>query len=483
MSGNSAARRVLIASNRGPVSFVRSDDGSIVPARGQGGLVTALSGALQSTDGLWLASAMSDHDRSKAGRRFDVEVTGSRYALRYLAFDDTTYTDFYDEISNRILWFVHHLLWDLPRAPVFRGIARSWANYRAVNESFARALAEEGGGSDGTRYLIQDYHLTLAPAMLRAAHPEARITHFSHIPFAGREYLAILPAWLREELLAGLLGADIVGFQATAWADRFLDCCQDLAGARTDARRRVVRWQGREVKVRVYPISIDPDRLRSDGDSPEVATARRALSRVAADGQLLVRVDRSELSKNILRGLLAFEALLVAEPARRRKVTFVAHLSPSRQALTEYRRYTNDCRLAAERINRRFGRHGWTPIRLTLKDDYARALAAYQLYDVLLVNPVMDGMNLVAKEGPVLNRRDGVLVLSETAGAFAELGRHAVPVNPFDVDGTARAIAIALDMERAERRMRLRGLRAAVARNPIDRWVSAQLDDLDRVER
>jgi trehalose 6-phosphate synthase len=233
------------------------------------------------------------------------------------------------------------------------------------------------------------------------------------------------------------------------------------------------------VRVRVYPISIDPDGLRAEASSTAVARARKDLLRIAGNGRLLVRVDRAELSKNILRGLLAFEALLEAQPARRKDVTFVAHLSPSRQRLPEYRAYTSDCVGAAERINRRFGRAGWTPIRMLMRDDYARALAAYQLYDVLLVNPVLDGMNLVAKEGPVLNERDGVLILSETAGAFTELGGHAVPVNPFDVEGTARAIGVALDMDQVERRRRLRGLRAAVVRNPIERWVEAQLEDLE----
>jgi trehalose 6-phosphate synthase len=479
MPGTSDPRRVLIASNRGPISFVRGEEGHVVAKRGQGGLVTALTGAVQGTGGLWIASAMSEEDRSKAGKRFDVDVGATRYSVRYLAIDPPTYAGFYDGISNRVLWFVHHLLWDLPRAPIFRGLARDWDRYRSVNQAFTRALAEEGGTSDSTRYLVQDYHLTLVPAMLRRARPNARISHFSHIPFAGPDYFAILPEWARQEMLAGLLGADVLGFQAPAWAANFLMCCRTLSGAKVDLRRGLVRWQDRDVRVRVYPISIDPEGLRVEAAAPEVARARKEMLRIAGGARLLVRVDRAELSKNILRGLLAFEALLESQPARRREVTFVAHLSPSRQRIREYRDYTNECVGAAERINRRFGRAGWTPIRLTMKDDYARALAAYQLYDVLLVNPVMDGMNLVAKEGPVLNERDGVLILSETAGAFTELGAHAVPVNPFDVEGTARAIGVALDMDPVERQRRLRGLRTAVVRNPIERWVEAQLEDLE----
>jgi trehalose 6-phosphate synthase len=483
MPGSSDPRRVLIASNRGPISFVRGEDGRIVPKRGQGGLVTALTGAVHGTGGLWIASAMSEEDRSTAGKRFQVEVGSTRYSVRYLAIDPATYAGYYDGISNRVMWFVHHLLWDLPRAPVFRGLTRDWDRYRSVNEAFTLALAEEGGDSNAARYLVQDYHLTLVPALLRRARPNARISHFSHIPFAGPEYFAVLPAWTRQEILAGLLGADVLGFQAPAWAANFLSCCRSLPGTRVDLRRGLVRWEGRDVRVRVYPISIDSDSLRAEALSPAVARARKELQRITGGRQLMVRVDRAELSKNILRGLLAFEALLDSQPARRREVTFVAHLSPSRQRLREYRSYINECVGAAERINRRFARTGWTPIRMIVKDDYARALAAYQLYDVLLVNPVLDGMNLVAKEGPVLNERDGVLILSETAGAFTELGGHAVPVNPFDVEGTARAIGVALDMDPVERGRRLRGLRSAIRRNPIERWVDAQLKDLELVGR
>jgi trehalose 6-phosphate synthase len=477
-SPDGASRRVLIASNRGPVSFVRDEAGKVVPKRGMGGLVTALTGALHAIDGLWIAAAMTEDDASKAGARFDVELGTSRYTLRYLAFEPRTYAGYYDQISNRILWFVHHMLWDVPRAPTFRGLAADWDRYRAVNEAFAVALAEEGGDS-GARYLVQDYHLSLVPAMLRRARSAAKIAHFSHIPFAGPDTFGILPGWVREEILAGMLGADVVGFHAPAWADHFLMCCQSLPGARADLRRRRVRWEGREVRVGVYPISVDPDRLRLEASSAEVARARRALTRTQGDRKLLVRVDRAELSKNILRGLLAFEALLETQPDRRNAVTFVAHLAPTRQRIPEYRSYISECVATAERINRRWGRSDWKPIRMSLKDDLAAALASYQLYDALLVNPVVDGMNLVAKEGPMLNERDGVLILSETAGAFPELGQHAIPVNPFDVDGTAHAIGLALDLDPVDRRGRLRGLRAAVARNPIGRWVDAQLADLD----
>jgi trehalose 6-phosphate synthase len=280
-----------------------------------------------------------------------------------------------------------------------------------------------------------------------------------------------------------MLGADVVGFQAPAWAENFLLCCRALPDARVDLRRRLVRWEGREVRVRVHPISIDPEALREAAASEPVASAARDIRGWAGEQRLLVRVDRAELSKNILRGFLAYERFLEGNREWLGRIGFLALLNPSRQHLAEYRAYTNECSELAERINGRLGRQGWQPIRLSLKDDHPQVLAAYRLYDVLLVNPVFDGMNLVAKEGPVLNERDGVLILSENAGAYTELGRHALGVNPFDVEATAASMATALRMDPSERRRRSRSLRVAIARNPIDRWVGAQLEDLERVRR
>jgi len=477
-------RRIVVASNRGPVSFGRDESGRVVTTRGAGGLVTALGGALAATGGLWIAAAMSEEDRSQAQRTIEVDAGAGGYQVRLLPFDPADYEGYYDGISNRVLWFLHHSLWDVPRAPTFEGLAEAWHGYRTVNDTFARALEEEGRPPrEEPVYLVQDYHLAIVPALLRERMPRAAIAHFSNIPFAGPTGLRILPQPIREALLAGMLGADVVGFQALAWAENFLLGCRGLPGARVDLRRRVVRWDGRDVRVRVHPISIDPAALREEAAAEEAAAAGQDILAWIGDRRLLVRVDRAELSKNILRGFQAYERFLETNQEWLRRISFLALLNPSRQHLPEYRAYTEEAVELAGRINGRLGREDWEPIRLSLKDDYPRALAAYRLYDVLLVNPVFDGMNLVAKEGPALNERDGVLILSENAGASAELGRHALAVNPFDVEATARSIATAVQMDPVERRRRARGLRAAVARNPIDVWVRAQVEDLERMGR
>jgi len=286
---------------------------------------------------------------------------------------------------------------------------------------------------------------------------------------------------MREELLSGLLGADVVGFQADHWADNFLLACRTLPGTRVNLRHRLVLWEGREIRVRVYPVSIDAEAMDSQARTRVVARARRQLRRSLGTQRLILRVDRAELSKNILRGFLAFEELLITRPDWRGRVRLLACMDPSRGTIAEYRRYTRQCLLAAERINRTFATEGWRPIEVRLEEDQPALLAAFGLYDVLLVNPLFDGMNLVAKEGPVVNRRRGVLVLSSNAGAHAELGRYALTVNPFDVSETAEALVSALEMGGAERRRRARGLRAAVLRRRPESWIEEQVLDLDRL--
>jgi trehalose 6-phosphate synthase len=477
-------RRILVASNRGPVSFA-VEDGALVASRGSGGLVSALAPVVQETGGLWVASAMDEADRRKAseGRdgRLEVSIDDATYLLRLLPFEEATYDRFYNQVSNRLLWFLHHYLWDLPRVPSLTQDDRaSWKAFREVNGAFAEALAEEAGGG-GADVLVQDYHLSLVPSMLRERAPAVRIAHFHHVPFAAADYLRLLPREVREELLTSLLGADLLGFHTERWAENFMGACRLLDGADVLWRRRAVRWQDRLVRVGVYPIAIDAAQLRAAAVAPSVRRRRRALIAWRSDRSLLLRVDRAELSKNILRGFQAYEAFLRARPDWRGRVVFLALLQPSRRAVAEYRAYTDECREAAARINDEMGTADWQPVEIRMNDDLDGVLAAYGLYDALLVNPVFDGMNLVAKEGPLLNRSRGVLVLSRTAGAYAELGRAAIGVDPVDVAGTAEAIAEALEMPAEERATRAATLRRAAASRTPAQWAGRQLRDLERI--
>lgn len=479
-------RFIVIASNRGPVSYDIDEQGELVATRGGGGLVTALTGVLGGTGGTWLASAMSEGDHRAAADapdgRLEILEEDSKLNIRYLTPEPEAFDRAYNVISNRVLWFLHHYLFDVPRSPRFgAAIARAWTDYVAMNEQFAGALAEEGqAAAEEPAFLVQDYHLSLVPGMLRARRPDAVIAHFSHTPFTGPDYFRILPDYMCGELLRGMLGADVLGFQSEDWAENFLLCCRGFGDARVDMRRRHVDLEGRRTLVRVYPVSVDPAALREQSHSPEVRAIRKEIRAWLGDSRLILRVDRSELSKNILRGFLAHEAFLLRYPQWRGRVRFLAQLTPSRRAIPEYRAYTRDCLRTAERINRDLGSEDWTPIEVHVREDLPRAIAAYGLYDVLVVNPVFDGMNLVAMEGPTVNRRDGVLILSRNAGAHSLLGKHAIELNPFDVQQTADALNQALTMSPDERARRAQGLRRAVRAHPPERWVVNQLEDLER---
>jgi trehalose 6-phosphate synthase len=479
---------VIVASNRGPVTFEREPAGAVIPRRGSGGLVTALLGALQAAEGVWVAAAMSEVDRdlvrSDEGR-VDMHRFGSSYRVRYLAIPPDTYDGYYNRISNGILWFVHHYLWDTPRVPSFDDeTATAWEDYVAVNRMFASALADEADRlSREPVFLIQDYQLSLVPRFLREIRPSALIAHFSHTAIAGLTYMRILPAQIREGVLRGMLGADVLGFHSELWADNFLSSARSLSGVRADLARSRLLTEGREVAVKIHPISVEAGPMREAAAAPEVTSLRRRMNRWRGEQRLILRVDRLELTKNIVRGFQSFELLLRRHPEWRARVRFLALLSPSRTEVEEYREYAEQCVAEAARINEELGEEDWTPIEVRVKDDYLGAVAAYGVYDVLFVNPIYDGMNLVAMEGPLLNRRHGVLVLSRNAGAYFRLGRYAVPINPFDCSEMADALFEALEMPSDERARRSRGLSRLVLSNPPERWVRAQLEDLDRARR
>ncbi|MEU9234957.1 alpha,alpha-trehalose-phosphate synthase (UDP-forming) [Streptomyces subrutilus] len=448
-----AASQVLVAANRGPLSYALDPDGTLSARRGGGGLVSGLSAALaRQPDALWICAALSDADREAVRRGV------SEPGVRMLDIDPTVYDDAYNGIANSVLWFTHHHLYDVPREPVFDArFRRRWASYVAYNQAFAEALAEEA--AQGARVLVQDYHLALVPGALRALRPDLRIAHFTHTPWASKEYLSMLPDDVRGQLLDGMLGADVVGFHTEAWASAFLD------GA------------GRG-NVAMFPLGVDADELRSLAHRPEVDDKLAQLRAEVGDRKAIVRVDRTELSKNILRGLLAYRELLTAHPEWRGRVVHLASAYPSRQDLKVYRDYTQAVRELAAEVNEEFGTADWQPVLVSVQDDFARSLAAYRMADVALVNPVRDGMNLVAKEIPVVSEAGCALVLSRGAGAYEELRGDALTVNPYDVTETASALHAALAMPDPERAERTKRLAAAATALPPTAWFEAQLSAL-----
>ena len=458
---------LVIASNRGPLSFRQDASGELTSTRGGGGLVSGLTAACEGHDALWVCAALTDADRAAARR---TRVIGDSPVVRLLDIDRTTLNRAYNGVANSTLWFVHHHLWDVSRQPVFdSGWRRTWRAFEDYSVAFADAIAEDA--APGAAVLVQDYHLVLVPQLLRQRRPDLRIAHFSHTPWATPDYYRLLPDDVGAEVVRGVLGADHIGFLTQRWADAFVACVAAVCGPE-EAEIAAER-------VGVHALGIDEKSLQARASEPDVTAAVQRIRGLAEGKQLIVRVDRTELSKNVVRGLLAYRELLRTYPQWQGNVVHLALAYPSRHDLPEYREYTAEVQRVARDIVDELGTPEWTPLVLEVDDDYPRSLAAMRCADVLLVNPVRDGMNLVAKEGPVVSDAGVGLVLSREAGAAAELGADAHLVNPFDITGTAAALHAALSADRDERVQRSSRMAAAAAALPPVDWVSQQLAALE----
>jgi trehalose 6-phosphate synthase len=460
-------RKLIVASNRGPVTF--QSDGSV--RRSSGGLATALRSLLHYHDVTWIASATSDEDRVRAGATVEqVAEDGSSYRLHLIAHDEQAYDWYYNVVANPMLWFIQHSLWELAYTPrVDRAFHTAWREgYAAVNAGFAAAVLAELERAPETAVFFHDYHLYLAPRLVREERPNATLTHFVHVPWPQPDYWCVLPRAIRCAIHEGLVANDVIGFHTDRWRRNFIYSTRELLGE--DVTHKTV----------TAPISVEPAEFDALAESDAVLAAEREIVARRPE-RLVVRVDRTDPSKNIVRGFRAFELYLEAHPEMRRRVGMLALLDPSRQDIPEYAEYLAAIEREARRVNDRFQENGWMPIDLQIGDDFPRSVAAYKQFDVLLVNAIFDGMNLVAKEAPLVNTRDGVVVLSENAGSHAELGEWALTVNPFDVEGQAQAIHEALSLDSGERRRRLEAIQAHVRAHDVSHWLELQLTALDRV--
>jgi trehalose 6-phosphate synthase len=462
--GDGSLADTVLVSNRGPLAF-HLVEGRPEPTTAGGGLAGALRPLVAGTGATWVAAALGEADRAAAGLGMMVDE-GIRIEL--VDPDPELFAMAYNLVSNGTLWFCHHHLFDAARRPrIDRRWGEAWDAYRELNQLFALRLAKVA--PEGARILVQDYHLALVGTELGRLRPDLRTAHFTHTPFADPSVLRMLPNAASEELLSGMAAFGACGFHSERWAVAYRAGLSELEVGSAG-------YLGPNPTF-VSPLSVDPERLVESAARPAVAAAGARLDEWVGDPdrQVVVRVDRMELSKNLLRGFWAFDELLEREPRRRGRVVFVALAYPTRQGLPEYLAYQNEVESTVERINDRWATADWTPIVLDIEDDYDRSLAALTRYDVLLVNPVRDGLNLVAKEGPLVNTRHGVLALSQEAGAFDELGPASFGLNPFDVSGTAEALGRALDFGQDERVAMADELVARIrARRPSD-WLDDQL--------
>ncbi len=482
------SQRLILASNRGPMEFHVQPDGELQPRRGSGGVVTALSGLTNYVDFTWIASAMSEGDRRAAadhnGLAMPSPLPGQQVSVRFVTTPRRAYHKYYNIICNPLLWFLQHYMWSSPYTPrVDAVVYDAWENgYVHVNQEFADAIVEEAGRSTlPPLVMVHDYQLYLVPQMVRAKLPNARIHQFVHIPWPASSYWELLPSMIRTTICDSLCCADIVGFQAQRDVRAFLESCDSfLDGAEIDYAAQIIRYNGRQTLVRSYPISIDVDEVQQIATSPRAVEHEAKLADALGE-QTIIRVDRAEPSKNIVRGFSSYEIMLDRHPELRGKVRFLAFLVPSRTHIRQYQRYIEEIDITVKRVNEKFGTADWKPIQIYYENNYIQAIAAMRLYDVLLVNSVIDGMNLVAKEGPVVNQKNGVLILSEAAGAHEQLKIGALPVAPADVEGTSRALYQALTMDPTERAQRATAMRTSIEAEDITAWLHRQLEDISKL--
>ena len=489
-----APRPLIIASNRGPVTFSRRTGGSFEARKGSGGVVTAVSAVARERQPIWIAAAMTDGDRQRAafakedGEQLIEFGDPPEFRLRFVVPSPEAYHQYYNIISNPLLWFLQHYLWDTPRSPdITHDIWDAWRNgYVSVNRQFADEIIAAIDQVDGDPLvMLQDYHLYLCAGFIREKRPNAHLQIFIHIPWPDPDYWRLLPLEMRRAICEGTLGNDIVGFQTPDHGRSFMYTCQAyVPGVSIDYERSCILWKGREIKVRAYPISIDSEEVRRLAYSKDARSHDRYLPNHWNEFTIL-RVDRAEPSKNIVRGFQAFDRFLESHREFQGRVNFVAITVPSRMDVVEYQDYLDDVSAVVGRVNAKYANveTGWQPIHLIMGENYPRALAAMKWYDVLMVNSIIDGMNLVAKEGALLNERNGVLILSEGAGAVHQLGEHSILIAPTDVEGTADALFQALTMPLSERRRRAEGLRKQVEGDDVATWFQDQVNDIQQLIR
>jgi trehalose 6-phosphate synthase len=475
-------RSLIIASNRGPVSFLKGENGELESKRGRGGLVTALTGLANLTEAHWIACAQTEEDHKWSRGLVPLNGSGKTIDVQFLSPEAGTYESYYNGIANPLLWFLQHGMLDITRTPTIN--RKTWQDWRdgyvAVNALLAESIARQIRSSQKPALvMLQDYHLYLTPRLLRnTLIPRTGYTlmHFIHIPWPGAEDWGLLPSKMRLAILDGLCAADLLGFQTREDGLNFLRTCESyLPRAYVKFKHGRVWYRNHMTHVRDFPISIDVEALKQLADSLEVDEYRRAFVESFKGYQLIVRIDRIEPSKNIVRGFQAYDELLELHPEHQGKVQFLVLLVPSRMEMDKYQDYLAEIMGESGKINVKYGHSEWEPIRILTGENYARAVAAMELYDLLLVNSLADGMNLVAKEGPVVNRHDGVLILSERTGARQHLESAALIIPPLDVYATAEAMHQALIMPMEERQERAGRLRHLVEEEDIVDWLCLQL--------
>ena len=478
-------RPLVVASNRGPVEHQMNPGGRPEPRRSSGGVVTAYNSLVQSSEFTWISSAMGEGDRvvssDGSGPLVQSAVPGHKINLRYVVTPRRVYHKYYNVLCNPLLWFLQHYMWNPPYNPnVDTTVRDAWeTGYIPVNQAFADAVAEEAGRSGKPPVVIgHDYHLYLLPEFVREKMPEAVIQHFVHIPWPSPRYWQMVPNSISQRICESLCKTDLLGFQSPQDRRSFMDTVEEfLPDAVVDRENFRVVWRGQETGVKVYPVSINVEEVRRIANSSRALDYESKLAALCTE-TTMARIDRAEPNKNIVRGFRAYDLLLTNYPELKGRVSFLAFLVPSRTHIRQYQRYMDEINQVVAQVNDKHGVDGWQPIHMFVENNYTQAIAGMKLYDVLIINTIMEGMNLVAKEGPVVNSRDGVLVLSRTSGVHHQLAEGALTVSPTDINGTMEAMYRAVTMTAEERKRRASLLSDSVCGEDIGHWLRRQFDDI-----
>ena len=477
-------RPLILVSNRGPVEHQMSE-GRAEPRRGSGSVVTSFNPLAQNLEFTWVSSAMSEGDRTVSengnGPSIRSPFPNHRINLRFVTTPRRAYHKYYNVICNPLLWFLQHYMWNPPFNPmVDASVHDAWeTGYVPVNEAFAKAVVRDAREEEGPPVVLgHDYHLYLLPEFVRRDLPEAIIQHYVHIPWPTPACWSLIPRYIVRRICESLCAADIVGFQTPQDRRCFLDTVEEFVPeALVDRSESTIELFGLRCRAEVYPGSINVEEVQRIAEAPRTLEFENRL-RPEAGEFTIVRIDRGEPNKNIVRGFRAYDQLLTQHPELKGRAKFLAFLVPSRTHLRQYQRYMEEVKQTIQQVNNNHSSGTWQPIVAFMENNYAQAIAGMKLYDVLLVNTLFEGMNLVAKEGPVVNRRDGVLVLSQTSGAHHQLAEGALSVAPADVEGTTQALLQAIEMQAAERKRRAGLLYDTVCRHDNDNWLYRQFQDI-----
>lgn len=326
--------------------------------------------------------------------------------------------------------------------------------------------------------MLQDYHLYLTAPYISNRADNTFLSQFIHVPWPESDYFSILPPYIKDSILEGLLSNDLVGFHITRYVDNFLMSCQGFAD-HVDYQDRIVSYNGHETMVRSYPISVDVDGLKQTSKSPDVVQYEDRIGRIRSDNFLIYRTDRADLSKNILRGFEAYERFLKDHPEYQGKVKFLVTGKSTRENLDDYKKYRASIKDLINKINLKYSTSDWQPITEIFEAPYKLVVAALKNYDCLMVNPICDGMNIVSKEGSILNEKNGILILSKEAGSYDELKDYSLNVDPYDIEGTSDAIYQAIIMDKNERIKNITGLKEVIENNTITDWILNQFKDIE----